>query len=81
MTATTLTSDLETATRTAANHGSRAVAVRRALLIVCPVLAGLFCVLGAIADPAAGISGSKMTEVYIKHSDALQWKSTGYHWA
>ena len=81
MTATTLTSDLETATRTAANHGSRAVAVRRALLIACPVLAGLFCVLGAIADPAAGISGIKMTEVYIKHSDALQWKSTGYHWA
>ena len=22
-----------------------------------------------------------MTEVYIKSSDALQWKSTGYHWA
>ena len=81
MTATTLTSGLETATRTAADRGSRAVAVRRALLIACPVLAGLFCVLGAIADPAAGISGSKMTEVYIKHSDALQWKSTGYHWA
>jgi hypothetical protein len=81
MTATTLTSGPETATRTAATGGSRAVAVRRALLVACPVLAGLFCVLGAVADPAAGISGSKMTEVYIQHADALQWKSTGYHWA
>ena len=81
MTATTLTSGLETATRTAATRGSRAVAVRRALLVASPVLAGLFCLLGAIADPAAGLSGSKMTKIYIENPDPLQWKSTGYHWA
>ena len=37
--------------------------------------------MGAVADPAGGISGTKMNKVYIDHPDALQWKSTGYHWA
>ena len=81
MTATTLTSGLETANRTAATRGSRALAVRRALLVASPVLAGLFLVLGALADPASGLSGDKMTRIYIDNPDPLQWKSTGYHWA
>jgi len=69
MTATTLTSGLETATRTAATRGSRALAVRRALLVASPVLAGLFLVLGALADPASGLSGDKMTRIYIDNPD------------
>lgn len=81
MTASTLTAGLETATRTAATRGSRALAVRRALLVASPVLAGLFLVLGALADPASGLSGDKMTRIYIDNPDPLQWKSTGYHWA
>ena len=36
---------------------------------------------GAAADPAAGIAGEKMTQIYIENPDPLQWKSTGYHWA
>ena len=68
-------------TRAAAPARSRALTVRRALLVASPVLGGLFCIVGAIADPAAGISGAKMTQIYIHHADALQWKSTGYHWA
>ena len=60
---------------------SKALAVRRGLIVAMPVLAGLFLIVGAAADPAAGISGAKMNEIYIDNPDALQWKSTGYHWA
>lgn len=84
MTATSLTSgpeSPETATGPDATRESRAVTVRRALLIASPVLAGLFLVVGAVADPAAGLSGEKMTKIYIDNPDPLQWKSTGYHWA
>ena len=80
MTASSLTPDLETATGTATTHGSRALAFRRALLVASPVLAGLFCIVGAVADPAGGLSGDKMTQIYIDNPDPLQWKSTGYHW-
>ena len=45
------------------------------------MLAGGFLVLGAAADPAAGIAGEKMLEIYIDNPGPLQWKSTGYHWA
>jgi hypothetical protein len=81
MTATSLTPGPETATRTATTRESRAVAARRALLIASPVLAGIFCIVGAVADPAGGVSGDKMTRIYIDNPDPLQWKSTGYHWA
>lgn len=59
----------------------RAVAVRRWALVACPVLAGLFAVLGAYADPGAGISGRAMTEIYTAHPGPLQFKSLGFHWA
>ena len=78
MTATTLESGLPAADAVAGR--SRALAVRRALLVASPVLAGLFCLVGAIADPASGLSGDKMTRIYIDNPDPLQWKSTGYHW-
>jgi hypothetical protein len=75
--------DTDTAfmTPSAAPRTSKALAVRRGLLVAMPVLAGVFLVVGAVADPAGGISGTKMNEIYIDHPDALQWKSTGYHWA
>lgn len=78
MTATTIESGLPAADAVAGR--SRALAVRRALLVASPVLAGLFCLVGAIADPASGLSGDKMTRIYIDNPDPLQWKSTGYHW-
>ncbi len=81
MTATSPTQDLGTANGSATTHGSRALAVRRALLVASPVLAGLFCIVGAVADPAGGISGDRMSQIYIDNPDPLQWKSTGYHWA
>ncbi len=64
----------------AATTTPTALAVRRLFLVACPVLAGLFVVLGALADPASGIAGRRMTEIYIANPDPLQWKSTGYHW-
>ncbi len=60
---------------------SKALAVRRGLLVAMPVLAGIFLIVGSAADPAAGLSGAKMNEIYIDNPGALQWKSTGYHWA
>ena len=78
MTATTIESGLPAADAVAGR--SRALAVRRGLLVASPVLAGLFCLVGAIADPASGLSGDKMTRIYIDNPDPLQWKSTGYHW-
>lgn len=60
---------------------SRALAARRWFLIASPVLAGLFAVVGAYADPAAGTAGKEMWEVYIAEPEPLQLKSLGFHWA
>ncbi|HSK27550.1 MAG TPA: hypothetical protein VK894_11640 [Jiangellales bacterium] len=73
--------DTPTATPTAAVPRPRAVAVRRWFLVASPVLAGLFAVLGAWADPGAGSSGREMFEVYAAQPDPLQWKSLGFHWS
>ena len=81
MTTTTTLQNLDTTTTPSAAPRSSALKARRALLVACPVLAGGFLVLGAAADPAAGIAGEKMLEIYIDNPGPLQWKSTGYHWA
>ena len=60
---------------------SRALAARRAFLVASPVLAGVFAVIGAYADPGAGISGPRMLEIYAAHPEPLQFKSLGFHWA
>jgi hypothetical protein len=60
---------------------SRALAVRRGFLVAAPVLAGAFAVVGAAADPAAGISGREMYEIYTANPDPLQFKSLGFHWS
>jgi hypothetical protein len=60
---------------------SRAVAVRRGLIVAAPILAAGFGFMGALGDPAAGHSGAEMVKTYIENPTPLQWKSTGYHWA
>jgi hypothetical protein len=59
----------------------RALAVRRGFLVAAPVLAGIFAIIGAVADPGAGISGHKMFELYTDNPGRLQFKSLGFHWA
>ena len=59
----------------------RSLALRRAFLVSAPVLAGLFLIVGAVADPASGIAGQRMHEIYTANPEALQFKSLGYKWA
>jgi hypothetical protein len=59
----------------------RSLALRRAFLVSAPVVAGLFLIVGAVADPSGGISGTRMHEIYTAHPEALQFKSLGYKWA
>ena len=68
-------------TPSAAERRSKALGFRRGFLVAAPVLAGLFLIVGAAADPAAGISGDKMLEIYFDNPERLQFKSLGYHWA
>jgi hypothetical protein len=65
----------------AATTRSRALSARRWFLVASPVLAGLFAVVGAYFDPAAGISGRGMYEIYTVEHLPLQLKSLGFHWA
>ena len=60
---------------------SKALTFRRGFLVAAPVLAGLFATVGAVADPAAGISGDKMLQIYFDNPDRLQFKSLAYHWS
>jgi len=78
---TTLTASSVPVQETAQPRRSRALSVRRGFLIASPVLAGLFAIVGAAADPAAGISGSKMFEIYAANPEPLQFKSLGFHWS
>ena len=66
---------------TAAAPRSKALAARRAFLVAAPVLAGLFAIVGAYADPAAGTSGQEMWKVYAANPEPLQFKSLGFHWS
>src|SRR5512144_2264180 len=65
----------------AGSKASRAVTIRRWLVVASPVLAGLFAIVGAAADPGAGTSGRDMWEVYIANPGPLQFKSLGFHWS
>ena len=58
-----------------------ALAARRWLLVAIPLLAGLFMVMGAVADPAPSLQGRELTEVYAEQPDRVQFKSLGYHFA
>lgn len=58
-----------------------ALTVRRWFLVASPVLAGLFAVLGAAADPAPGQDGLVLWRAYAENPESLQVKSFGFHWA
>lgn len=60
---------------------SLALSLRRWALIALPILAGLFALLGAAADPAVGEDGRALYEKYAANPDPLQWKSFGFHWS
>ena len=57
------------------------LSLRRWFLIAAPILAGLFAILGAAADPAVGQDGRVLYEKYAANPDPLQWKSLGFHWS
>lgn len=59
---------------------SRALSARRWALVASPVLAGLFITIGLVADPAPGISGRELYELYGANPDPLQFKSLGLHY-
>ncbi len=60
---------------------SAGLMVRRWFLVASPVLAGLFAVLGASADPAVGQDGVVLWKAYAENPEPLQFKSFGFHWA
>ena len=68
-------------TAPAGDQPSAALRLRRGLLVASPVLAGLFLIGGALADPAAGTAGDDMLRVYADSMERLQYKSLSYHWA
>lgn len=70
-----------TAQPTSSSREPVGLRIRRHVLVALPVLAGIGLVVGAVADPASGISGEKMYEIYAEHPDALQIKSLAYKWA
>jgi hypothetical protein len=69
------------ATAPSAPHTSRALAFRRWVLVLAPVLAGLLAIGGAIADPGVDLDGAAMYERYAAEPGALQWKSVLYHFS
>jgi hypothetical protein len=70
-----------TAAGTVRTRTTKALAARRWFLVAAPVLAGLFAVVGAYADPGAGTTGEAMWKVYTAHPGPLQFKSLGFHWS
>lgn len=76
-----LTTTANQAAATAPAAGTRALAVRRGFLIACPVLAGVLAIIGAYADPGAGLSGDAMFRLYAAHPGPLQFKSLAFHWS
>src|SRR5688572_22652904 len=58
---------------------SSAIDARRWMTVAVPLLAGLFLVMGAVADPAPALDGRELTEAYAAASDRVQFKSFGYH--
>jgi hypothetical protein len=78
---TTTTAGASSPAAAAPTATSRALAVRRAFLVACPVLAGVLAVIGAYADPGAGISGNEMFRLYAAHPGPLQFKSLAFHWS
>lgn len=75
------TTDTDTTVSADTGRHSKALELRRWFLVASPVLAGVFLTAGAVADPAAGIAGDAMIEIYADNIERLQYKSLAYHWA
>lgn len=73
--------DSPTPVQSAHDTNGRAVTIRRWFLITSPVLAGLFVIIGAATDPAAGIEGRELYQLYADNPDPLQFHTLGLHWA
>jgi hypothetical protein len=82
MTPTTPATDAapQTSTTTSITSAASAAAVRRWALVLAPVLAGLFVTLGTAFDPAAGLTGDEMFDLYGAHPGQLGLKSLGLHY-
>jgi hypothetical protein len=78
---TTLATDRTVTDRPSGGTSSSALAARRAFLVAAPVLAGLFAIVGAYADPAAGIMDDRLYAIYADNPGPLQFKSLGFHWS
>lgn len=81
MTTTTVDRHLDTVAPSSTGAPTQALSARRGFLVAAPVLAGALAVVGAYADPAAGISGAEMQAIYAANPEPLQFKSLGFHWA
>lgn len=51
------------------------------LLVLAPVLAGVFAIGGAIADPGVDLDGEAMYRIYADEPGPLQWKAVLYHFS
>ena len=60
---------------------SAALTARRAVLVASPVLAGALAVVGAAADPAAGLADDTLFRLYAENPGPLQVKSLALHWS
>jgi hypothetical protein len=60
---------------------SHALRARRWFLVAAPVLAGGLAVVGAAADPAAGIADAELYRLYAENPGPLQVKSLALHWS
>jgi hypothetical protein len=65
----------------ARNVGASARSARHWVLVLAPVVAGAFAVVGAAADPAVDQDGRALFEAYAADPDGVQWKSFAYHFA
>jgi hypothetical protein len=66
---------------TSTGPSAGALSARRWFLVACPVIAGVFAIVGAYADPAVGLDGKRLWQLYADNPDRLQFKSLGFHWA
>jgi hypothetical protein len=76
-----MVTEAASALHVAVRERSLGLSLRRWFLIAAPILAGLFAILGAAADPAVGQDGRVLYEKYAANPDPLQWKSLGFHWS
>ena len=78
---TTLDATSHGTTTTSSGAPSRALRARRWFLVAAPVLAGGLAVVGAAADPAAGIADEELYRLYAESPGPLQVKSLALHWS